>query len=101
MSYVRVVEQKFPTMLHSLYRFATKLLGIDVNSSCLSEVMNLQAKELFPDYPIRFNSRINQHRLWEFFRSNRGKLKPKKSQPRLIKQHVKNRKKFAKKWRKN
>ena len=102
MSYVRVVEQKFPTMLHLLYRFATKLLGIDETSLCLAEVMNLQAQELFPDCPIiRSNLRINQHKFWEFFRSNRGKLKTQKLQPRLIQKHIENRKNFAEKWIKN
>ena len=54
-------------MLHSLYRFATKLLGLDETSSKLSAAMNNRARELFPDCPIRSNLKMNRNRFWEFF----------------------------------
>ena len=67
MSYVAQIMKKYPTMLHSMYRFATKLLGLDETSAKLSEAMNTRAKELFPDCPVRSNLKMNRNRFWEFF----------------------------------
>ena len=67
MSYVSQICDAYPTMLHSLYRYATKLLGLDKTSAQLSAAMNTRAQELFPDCSVRSNLKMNQNRFWEFF----------------------------------
>ena len=59
MNYVSQIQIKFPTLLHSLYRFATKLIGVDETSAQLAAAMNHRALELFPDCPIRANMKLN------------------------------------------
>ena len=98
MSYVAQISNMYPTMLHSLYRFATKLLGLDETSSRLAAAMNSRAQELFPDCPVRSNLKMNRNRFWEFFYTQGGKLKRQQTKPRLTDEHIKNRIKFAEKW---
>ena len=98
MSYVNQISDAYPTMLHSLYRYANKLLGLDETSARLAAAMNTRAQELFPDCPVRSNLKMNRNRFWEFFYSKGGKLKRQQTKPRLTDEQIKQRLQFALKW---
>ena len=97
-SYVKKIEAKFPQMLHSLYRHATKSLGIDETSDRLAAAMNYRARELYPSCPTRANLKINKHRFWDFFYYQGGKLKRPITKPRLTQEHINSRLEWAKRW---
>ena len=96
--YIQKVTKKWPTMLHGLYRFATKLLGHDETAERLAAAMNTRAAELFPDCDVRNNMQMNRHRFWQFFYLQGGRLKHPTTKPHLKAIHIQNRLLFSKRW---
>ena len=96
--YLNVIMDQYPTFLHSMYRYATKCLGVDETAARLSVLMMNRAKEAFPDCPVRSTLKMTRHYFWDFFYCNGGKLKRPITKPRLTPEHIKDRIVFAKKW---
>ena len=96
--YLNVIMDQYPTFLHSMYRYATKCLGVDETAARLSVLMMNRAKEAFPDCPVRSSLKMTRHYFWDFFYCNGGKLKRPITKPRLTPEHIKDRVVFAKKW---
>ena len=65
-SYITQLTETYPTMLHGLYRFATKLLRLDETSTKLAEAMNNRTRGLFPECPVRSNLKMNRNGFCEF-----------------------------------
>ena len=59
-SYVSRVHKKIPKLLHGLYRFATKLLGVDETAKQLAKSMNFRARKLFLDCSICNSLKMNR-----------------------------------------
>ena len=97
--YVDKLEAKFPTYLHSLYRYATSTLGVDENSTRLVQAMNQRSNRLHPNCPIRSDLGLNKHHFWEFFYKHGGKIKADVTKPRLSLEQREERVLFATKWK--
>ena len=96
-SYTKSIQEKFPTFLHTLFRYATKVLGNDAPTYKLFNLMNEKAKI---DYGgkcnIRGNLVLTEWHFSEFFHRNGGKVKAPTSKPRLSPESIKLRYLFAK-----
>ena len=83
LSYVEKIEKTHPHLLHSLYRYAVKILGADETVVKLAEAMNERSRELFPECPLRGDLKMSRHHFWNFFYRAGGKLKRHTTRPRL------------------
>lgn len=80
---VTYLERQFPHLLHSLYRYATKTIGVDSHVKLIVNMMNSKAALDFPLCPIRSNLGLTKSHFWTFFNGNGGKLKSPVTKPRL------------------
>ena len=81
--YVDMLCKLFPTLLHSLYRYATSVLGCSANTKTLVEVINCKSKMEYPDCPICSNLSLNSYHFWKFFKKFGGQLIRHTAKPRL------------------
>ena len=94
-SYVDMICKLFPTLLHSLYRYATSVLGCSANTKALVEVMNQKAKQEYPLCPIRSNLSFNSYHFWKFFKNFGGRLIRHSTKPRLSEEQKQQRVEWA------
>ena len=66
-NYIDMILDKFPTYLHSLYRYATRVLGTMASAKSLADLMNRRSATLHPNCPIRSNLNLSQYHFWRFF----------------------------------
>jgi len=96
-SYTKSIQEKFPTFLHSLFRYTTKVLGNDAPTYKLWNLMNVKAKTVYGGKcNIRGNLKLTDWYFAEFFHRNGGKVKAPTSKPRLSPESIKLRYLFAK-----
>ena len=81
--YVTYIEQRFPKLLHSLYRYATKLLGVDATVPMLLSMMNSKARLDNPFCEVRSKMNLTKHHFWIFFNKHGGKVKAPTTRPTL------------------
>ena len=98
-NYIDFLQEKFPTYLHSLYRYATRVLGTMASARSLIDLMNERSSVLHPSCPIRSNLNITKHHFWRFFYQFDGKLINHTTKPRLTPQHQSARIHWARTWR--
>ena len=94
-SYVDFLTERFPTLLHELYRHAINVLGCTCKAIKLVALMNDQARVLYPDCEIRKDLGLTVFHFWAFFRKWKGKLKAEVSKPRLTPEKRKMRLKWS------
>ena len=82
-SYVDMICKLFPTLLHSLYRYSTSVLGCSANTKTLVEVMNRKSKMEYAGCPIRSNLSLNTYHFWKFFKKFGGRMIRHTTKPRL------------------
>ena len=82
-SYIDSILEPFPTLLHDLYRYSTKVLGIGARTSAIINLMNRRSYVLYKDCPIRANLRLNKYHFWQFFHKFDGRLVRPVTKPRL------------------
>ena len=97
-TYVSYLVKKFPTFLHSLYRYAIKTAGPDATTDCLINIMNCKSAVDHPHCPIRSNLKFSKSHFWNFFNTYGGKMKAPITKPRLTPDHKEQRIKFSEKW---
>ena len=83
MNFVTYLERRFPKFLHSIYRYATKTIGIDATVPLLLNLMNAKARVDHPLCEIRSTIELTKHHFWTFFNANGGKLKNPTTRPML------------------
>lgn len=71
-SYIDMLCRLFPTLLHSLYRYSTSVLGCSANTSTLVDLMNQKCKMEYPECPIRSNLSLNKYHFWKIFKKFGG-----------------------------
>ena len=97
-TYVKMLDEKYPKFWHEVYRSATASLGITENTECICKVMNQNAKEKYPECPIRGQLHFTPYHFWKWFYKHGGKVLCSVTKPRLTPEHIKNRYLFGKKW---
>ena len=98
-NYIDYIQSKFPGYLHSLYRYATRVLGNMANARSIINLMNERSSALHPSCPIRSDLRMTKHHFWRFFYQFGGKLLNHTTKPRLTLQHMTTRIHWARTWR--
>ena len=88
MTYVASIEKNYPRYLHSLYRYATKTLGVDSNVNLLVSLMNSKARMEHPFCPVRSRLKLTPKHFWIFFHHHGGQLKNPVTKPELKKKHI-------------
>ena len=96
--YVEMLSEQYPSFLHECYRQATRIHGLTENTATICTSMENYAKATYPDDDIRGQLKMTHYHFWKFFYMHGGKLKKPVTKPRLTKEHVDNRLKFANKW---
>ena len=66
LTYVANIQQKFPKFLHGLFRYSSKVLGLNATVPQIVECMNSQAAIRFPHCPIRGQLQMNIYKFWNF-----------------------------------
>ena len=83
LSYVAMLQQKFPEFLHTLFCYASKTLGLNATVPQIVQCMNTQAVIRHPHCAIRGQLQMTVYKFWNFFYSNGGKLKVATEKPTL------------------
>ena len=91
------LQQLYPKLLHSLFRYAGNTHGYDANNSILISSMNSKSKALHPDCPVRGKLALSKYNFTRFFQENKGIIKRPTTKPRLTKKHKVSRVVFSKK----
>ena len=68
-SYIDMLGNLFPTLLHSLYRYGINVLGPSARTESLVHIMNRKSKTLYPDCPIRSNLSLNNFIFGDFLKN--------------------------------
>ena len=90
-NYIDSLLDKFPTYLHNLYRYSTRVLGTMASGKSLVDIMNRRSLALHPNCPIRANLNLTPYHFWRFFYKFNGKLINHTTRPRLTPQHCQQR----------
>jgi hypothetical protein len=98
--YSKRIQDLYPTLLHSLFRYAGNTHGFDANTSILISSMNKKSKALYPNCEIRSNLSLSKYTFTRFFNENKGKVREAKTKPRLSEQNKAKRVVFCKKNKK-
>ena len=61
------IMKQYPKLLHSLYRYATKILSCSANTRSLVACMKRRSKVLFPNCPVRRDLKLTKYHFWEWF----------------------------------
>ena len=99
-SYIGKLEKQFPKYLHKLYRYSSKILGIDATVPQYIYCMNTRSKILHPNCPIRSDLGLSIHHFWVFFYANGGQLKRPTTKPSLTDEQKRARVQWAKEMQK-
>ena len=90
------IQQLYPELLHSLFRYAGNTHGYDANTSILVSSMNDKSKALYPNCPVRGKLELSKYNFTRFFKENKGIIKQPTTKPRLTDNHKKSRVVFSK-----
>ena len=90
-TWVDQMMEKYPKLLHGLYRYATGILTCSANTCSIVACMKRRAKILYPDCPIRGNLKLSKYHFWEWFHKCGGILKRQTSKHRLTPEQRKQR----------
>ena len=82
-SYVDRLQESYPTLLHTVYRYAIRVLGATAHTEAIVDIMNKKAAALHPECPERSNLGFNTYHFWNFFHKNDGRLIHSSSKPRV------------------
>ena len=72
-----------PRLLHTVFRYAVKTIGIKASYSALAQTMTAKISHILPESPYK----IDTHNLREFFLKMKGRLKRESYKPRLTDDH--------------
>ena len=92
MNYVDQIEEKYPRLLHQLFRQSQQMIGYDATFKELASSMNDIAL-------LEFNVILSlaYHHVRVFFKKNKGKKYSAKEKPSLMDEQKKQRKEWAQK----
>jgi hypothetical protein len=94
------LQQLFPELLHTLFRYAGNTHGYDANTSILVNSMNNKSKALYPNCEVRGKLKLSKYNFDRFFKENKGVVKEPTIKPRLSKEHKASRVVFCKRNKK-
>ena len=82
-TWVDKMMQTYPKLLHTLYRYATKILSCSANTRSLIACMKRRSKVLYPDCPVCSDLKLTKFHFWEWFHKCGGILKRPTTKNRL------------------
>jgi hypothetical protein len=95
LSYVSILEQRFPGFLIKMFRYATSVLGTEARCSYIYELMNQRAKLEYKHCKYRGTLLLTKHHFETFFKQNNGTFKVHLYKPLLTDKQIDDRLKWS------